>query len=120
MTVADHKGSDQLGPWIQAIYDRYQTRIDIDGIADVSIIAKPFHNFFRSAFRKKLTRSVLLDWEGNVVKQFAYKKGIANLYVIGTDGRILCHLSGPVTPALQQQIFGEIDRAFAANGSPAR
>ncbi len=64
MTVADHKGSDQLAPWIQALYDRYRKRIDIDGVADVSMIPELFHGMFREAFRKKLTYSVMLDWEG--------------------------------------------------------
>ena len=49
MTVADHKGSDQLAPWIQALHDRYRKRIDIDGLADVSMIPKLFHGMFREA-----------------------------------------------------------------------
>ena len=69
MTVADHKGSDQLAPWIQRLHDRYEKRIDIDGVADVSMIPRPFHNMFREAFRKRLTYSVMLDWSGSVVKQ---------------------------------------------------
>jgi hypothetical protein len=113
MTVADHKGSDQLAPWIQRIYDRYEKRIDIDGIADVSMIPKPFHNMFRSAFRKQLTRSVLLDWGGSVVKQFAYEKGVANIYVIDRSGRIMKEFSGPVTDAAERELTREIDRALS-------
>ena len=113
MTVADHKGSDQLAPWIQRIYDRYEKRIDIDGIADVSMIPKPFHNMFREAFRKKLTRSVLLDWGGSVVKQFDYTKGVANIYVIDRGGRIVKHLSGPVSDAGIRELTTRIDSANA-------
>jgi hypothetical protein len=39
-TVADQKGADQLAPWIQRVYDRFQNQIDIDGVADVSMIPK--------------------------------------------------------------------------------
>jgi hypothetical protein len=113
MTVADHKGSDQLAPWIQRIYDRYEKRIDIDGIADVSMIPKPFHNMFREAFRKKLTRSVLLDWGGSVVKQFSYAKGVANIYVIDRTGRIVKHTSGPVSDDAMREVVRDIDRATA-------
>ena len=67
MTVADHKGSEQLAPWIQRIRDRYETRIDIDGVADVSIVPKILHGMIRDTFRKKLTYSVMLDWDGNVL-----------------------------------------------------
>ena len=113
MTVADHKGSDQLAPWIQRIYDRYEKRIDIDGIADVSMIPKPFHNMFRNAFRKQLTRSVMLDWGGSVVKQFDYAKGVANIYVIDRQGRIAKQVSGPASDTAERELTREIDRALA-------
>ena len=112
MTVADHKGSDQLEPWIQRIHDRYKERIDIDGIADVSMIPKPFHSMFREAFRKQLTRSVMLDWGGSVVKQFGYAKGVANIYLIGRTGRIVKQMSGPASEAGADELFGAIDRVI--------
>jgi len=113
MTVADHKGSEQLAPWIQRIYARYEKRIDIDGVADVSMIPGPFQGMFREAFRKKLARSVLLDWGGSVVKQFDYQKSVANIYVIDQGGRIVKRIAGPVSEAGAQEIFGEIDRAIS-------
>ena len=112
MTVADHKGSEQLAPWIQRIYTRYEKRIDIDGVADVSMIPGPFQNMFREAFRKKLARSVLLDWGGAVVKQFDYQKGVANIYVIDQGGRIVKRIAGPVSDAGAQEVFREIDRVM--------
>ncbi len=117
MTVADHKGADQLAPWIQALHYRYAKRIDIDGVADVSMIPKPFHGMFREAFRKKLTYSVMLDWSGAVVKEFAYTKGVANIYVIDRDGRIVEHVTGPMDGAAVKDVFREIDRTVA-NPSP--
>lgn len=117
MTVADHKGSDQLAPWIQRLYDRYEKRIDIDGVADVSMIPKPLHNMFRESFRKQLTRSVLLDWGGSVIKLFDYKKGVANLYVIDRSGQILKQVTGPVSDEVLREIALEIDRAIAGTRS---
>ena len=113
MTVADHKGSEQLAPWIQRVRERYETRIDSDGIADVSIIRKAFHGMFRDAFRKKLTYSVMLDWDGSVVRQFGYKKGIANIDLIGHAGRIVKQMTGPVSEASAQDLFREIDRVIS-------
>lgn len=63
MTVADHKGVDLLAPWIQRVYDRYQNQIDIDGVADVSMIPKLFRAMLREAFKKLLAYSVMLDWD---------------------------------------------------------
>lgn len=113
MTVADHKGSDQLGPWIQRLYDRYGKRIDIDGVADVSMIAKPFQGIFRSAFRQQLTYSVMLDWNGSVVRQFDYTKGVANIYIIDRAGGIVRQLTGPVSDESLREACREIDRAIA-------
>ena len=113
MTVADHKGSEQLASWIQPIRERYEKRIDIDGVADVSVIPKAFQNMFRNAFRKKLTYSVMLDWEGSVVKQFGYKKGVANIYLIDCAGRIVKQMNGAVSDAGAQEFFKEIDRVIA-------
>ena len=113
MTLADQKGSDQLTPWIQSTKDRYGTRVDIDGIADMSTVPGFLQNTIRKAFRKKLTYSVMLDWEGNVVKQFAYKDGVANIYVIDPKGRIVARASGPMTESGLQSLFKDIDRTIA-------
>ena len=113
MTVADHQGSDQLAPWIQRLYDRYEKRIDIDGVADVSMIPKPFHNMFREAFRKQLTRSVMLDWGGAVVKEFGYTKGVANIYLIDRRGRIVKQATGPFGDDAARELFTTIDRAVS-------
>ena len=112
MIVADHKGSAQLTPWIERLYRRYERRIDIDGIADVSMISKPFHSLFRAAFRKQLTYSVMLDWDGSVVKQFGYKRGVANIYVIDARGGIVKQVSGPVSDDALRAVTLEIDRAI--------
>ena len=113
MTVADHKGSEQLASWIQPIRNRYEMRIDIDGVADVSIVPKVFHGMVRDTFRKKLTYSVMLDWDGNVVKQFGYKKGVANIYLIDPAGRIVKQMTGSASDAAVQELFREIDRAIS-------
>ncbi|MGB8166030.1 MAG: hypothetical protein WCF18_00960 [Chthoniobacteraceae bacterium] len=112
MTIADHKGSNQLAPWIARIYERYEKRIDIDGVADVSMIPGPFHGIFREAFRKQLTYPVMLDWGGSVVKQFGHTKGVANIYVIDRQGFIVKHLAGPVGDEAARELFLTIDRVL--------
>ncbi|HSZ79796.1 MAG TPA: hypothetical protein VK775_20480 [Chthoniobacterales bacterium] len=113
MTVADRKGADQLAPWIQPVYDRYQNQIDIDGIADVSMIPKLFQQILREAFKKRVEYSVMLDWDGSVVKQFAYKKNVANIYVIDRGGRIVQRLTGAVRNEALRALFRAIDAAIA-------
>ena len=113
MTVADQKGADQLAPWIQRVYDRFQNQIDIDGVADVSMIPKLFQPILREAFKKRLAYSVMLDWDGSVVKQFAYEKNVANIYVIDRGGRIVKRLTGAVSNEALRALFRAIDAAIA-------
>jgi hypothetical protein len=95
MTVADRAGSEQLEPWIGSLYERYGSRIDIDGVADVSTVPKPLHGVVHALFRKRLTHSVMLDWHGSVVKRLEYEPGAANIYVIDRRGTILKQLQVP-------------------------
>jgi hypothetical protein len=118
MTVADRKGSEQLAPWIQCIRDRYETRIDIDGIADMSNVPTVLQETIRKAFRKRLAYSVMLDWDGTVVKQFGYKEGVANIFLIDHAGRIVRQMSGPHTDSAATELFNDIDRMIRAVPSP--
>jgi hypothetical protein len=112
MAVADRKGATQLAPWIQRVRDRYSDRVDIDGLADVSMIAKPFHAMLRTAFRKRLAYPVMLDWDGAVVKQFGYAKDEANIYVIDPRGCILKQVTGPLSDPGWRDLAEQIDRAL--------
>lgn len=112
MTVADHKGSEQLEAWISRIYERRGKQVDIDGIADVSMIPSMFQGMFRTAFQKQLKRSVMLDWKGGVVKQFGYQKDVANIYVIDRQGRIKAHASGQVSEQALDNLVRAIDHAI--------
>jgi hypothetical protein len=118
MTIADHKGSEQLAPWIQRIRDRYETRIDIDGVADMSSVPGILRGTIRDSFRKKLTYSVMLDWGGDVVKQFGYAKGVANIYVIDREGRIVAQVTGLLNDKALQTLTREIERAIAPATNP--
>jgi hypothetical protein len=107
------KAADQLAPWIQRVYDRFQNQIDIDGVADVSMIPKLFQPLLREAFKKQLAYSVMLDWDGSVVKQFAYKKNVANIYVIDRSVRIVKRFTGAVINEALRALFRAIDAAIA-------
>jgi len=113
MTVADHQGSAQLPAWIERVYRRFGKRVDIDGVADVSMIPGPFQGMLREAFRKQLTYSVMLDWNGSVVDQFAPTKGLANIYVIDRQGRVVKRMTGPVSDAAMRDLSQAITQALA-------
>jgi hypothetical protein len=114
MAVADNKGSAQLEPWISQIYQRFGGSINIDGIADVSPVPGALQGAVRLMFRNKLAYSVMLDWDGSVVRQFHYKPGEANLYLLNRHGWIVDCLTGPVEQSkltrLSQALDNELKR----------
>jgi len=112
MIVADRAGSEQLEPWIKSLYERYGSRIDIDGMADVSMVPQPLHGVVRALFRNRLNHSVMLDWDGSVVKRLEYEPGVANIYVIDRRGAILKRITGRLNATLEQELFRIIDRAI--------
>lgn len=113
MTVADHKGSEQLEPWISHVYERFGNKIDIDGVADLSRVPTPLRGMLRIAFRNQLGHSVMLDWDGSVVRQFDYEKGKANVYVLDARGRILKHFSGQAGPPALLELTQAVKSALA-------
>jgi len=110
MAIADSKGSAQLEPWISKIYQRFGTAVDIDGIADVSRVPAALQSTVRIVFRNQLARSIMLDWDGSVVKQFGYKRGNANLYLLNEQGHVVDQLSGPI----EQSKLDQLSRALQA------
>ena len=116
VAVSDSKGAGQLAPWIQSVHNRYQERIDIDGVADVSTIPKLLRPMLTEFFKRQLAYSVMLDWDGSVVSQFGYKKNVANLYLIDRSGRIVRWLSGEVSDKALSALFGDIDSRIADAG----
>jgi len=77
------------------------------------MIPEFFRAMLRGAFKKQLTYSVMLDWDGSVVKQFAYQKNVANIYLIDRRGNIAARLAGEVNDGALRALFRGIDAAMA-------
>lgn len=120
LTIADQKGAAQLASWVQCLRDRYAEQIEIEGVADVSMIPALFHGMFRRLFKKQVTYPVMLDWSGDVIEQFAPAKGVANIYLINREGRILRKFAGAISEAAIRELHREATRAMAADTKPAK
>jgi hypothetical protein len=112
--VADQKGSSEIAGWIAPLYARYGERIDIAGIAALPGIPPMFHALFRREFKKRLTYPVMLDWTGEVAKAFGYQQKQAQLFVIGTNGRIALSKVGPVNPTGLAEVYRAVDELQSA------
>lgn len=108
--VADQKGSGEIGGWIAPLYQRYEDRIEISGIAALPGIPAMFHGLFRREFKKRLAYPVMLDWSGDVARSFGYQKERAQLFVISREGRVAFSQTGAANERALAEAFAAIDR----------
>ncbi len=113
VVVADHKGSEQLESWIRPIFRRYGGRVAIEGIADVSNVPAGLRGMVQRAFVKKLDYSVMLDWRGDVARQFKPGRNVANVFVLSRHGNIALRTNGGADERKLHQVFGAVDALLA-------
>lgn len=109
LTFGDRKGSEQIEGWVKPLWDRYQTRIDQQGVAVLTSVPFFARGFVRSIFKSKVKYPVLLDWKGDVAKAYSYQNGKANVYVIDRNGQIIMKLTGAANQTELNRLFARID-----------
>ncbi len=113
LTIADHKGSEQIAGWIAPVKQRFGKRVDICGIADVSPVPHFLRGMIRKQFQKAQSYPVMLDWSGDAVKAFTYVPDQVNVLVMDGSGRILTRLAGAANEQVLQKLYGVLDGALA-------
>jgi len=114
LTIADGKGSEQIPGWVKPVKQRFDARIDIRGIADMSCVPRPLRGLVRTQFRAVQSYPVMLDWTGEAVKVFAYKPGKADILVLDRKGKILYRTSGNANEQSIQDLFSTLDQSLSA------
>ncbi len=93
LAIADQKGSEQMEAWIQPLYDRYESQVDIHGVAELSAVPKFARGMARGIISRLVKQPIMLDWTGNVSASFEATADVTNIYVISTEGEILARSS---------------------------
>jgi hypothetical protein len=112
LAFGDREGAEQLESWIRPLYERYQDKIDIYGIAVLSAVPAIARGLVRSIIRSKSSYPVMLDWEGNVSQSFGYEKGKANVYLIDKKGFLIAKKTGLASQKDLESLFKEIDKVL--------
>jgi hypothetical protein len=122
LTIADGRGSEQIAGWVKPVKQRFDGRIDIRGIADMSCVPRPLRGLVRTQFQAVQHYPVMLDWTGDVVNEFAYQPGEADILVLDRDGKIIYRARGKATEKAIQNLCAVIDQALSAEKpeSPAK
>ncbi len=111
LLFADKAGSEQVEGWVLPLYDRYQNRIDIDGVADLSAVPSLMRGVVRFFFKRNAKRPIMLDWDGTVTSNFACTAGRANVFVVDTEGIVSFRYAGGADPKSIEAVCLAVDRA---------
>jgi hypothetical protein len=109
-TIADKKGSEQIAGWVAPVKERFNERVVIGGIADVSAVPRPLRGLVRKRFRQAQSHPVMLDWTGATVKAFGCVSDQVNVFVVDGEGRILKRAVGPASEAKLRDLFSVLDQ----------
>ena len=110
LAFADKDGSEQLEAWIRPLYEKYGEKVDIHGIAELSAVPSIARGIVRVMIKKKSKQSVMLDWKGEVSKQYSYQKDKANIILIDADGNIVAKEVGASDAKKLEDFYKEIDK----------
>lgn len=110
LAFADKDGSEQLEAWIRPLYEKYGEKVDIHGVAELSAVPSIARGIVRVMIKKKSKQSVMLDWKGEVSKQYSYQKDKANIFLIDADGNIVAKEVGASDAKKLEEFYKEIDK----------
>lgn len=113
LTFGDRKGSAQVEGWVRPLYQRYQSRIDIHGVAVLSSVPSFARGIVRRLFLRQVRYPVLLDWQGEVSHAYGYQSDRATVVVIDRGGRVVYRAAGSASPAEMSRICESIDGLLA-------
>ncbi len=108
----DRKGSGQIEAWVRPLFDRYQERINIKGIAALSSVPSLARGMVTRIFKSQVKYPVLLDWTGGVTQSYGYEAGKANVFVVSPSGEILLRINGAATQQGLEQVKTQVSRAL--------
>jgi len=113
-TIADKKGSEQIAGWVAPVKERFEAKVEICGIADVSAVPRPLRGLVRRKFRQAQTHPVMLDWTGDTVKAFGCVSDQVNVLVVDGEGRILMRVVGPASEEKLRALCSLLDQTLGS------
>lgn len=110
LAIADKAGSEQLEEWLRPLIEKYGDKVDFQGVAELSGVPGIAKGIVRNIIKKKTTRAIMLDWKGDVARQYNFEKDTANLLLIDKTGNIVARRTGAVNNLRLMAFSSEIDQ----------
>ncbi len=115
LIVADRKGAEQIDAWVAALKSRYGGRIEMIGVADVSVAPGWLHGMISKSFRKKYAYPILLDWSGKLPAALRCEKDVANVFLLDPAGMVLATERGECGESARHGLTQAVDLAVKAD-----
>lgn len=111
--VCDRKGYDYADNWTSKLVPKYKSQIHFVPIADVSPVPGFMKGYVRGQFKDKFSFSVLLDWQGVLVKAFNMEEGFPTLIVADKNGVVKYRGWGKGSESQIKRLQEKIDELLA-------
>lgn len=114
--LSDRSGYEYSPNWTKALIPRYRNvAVRFIPVADVQTVPGFLKGYIRGKFREEFKYSVLMDWDGVLVKAFGMKEGYTNLIIVNKQG-IVQHVAYGTGTASQIEAFaGRLDLVLASS-----
>lgn len=108
LTFGDQAGSQQIGGWTEPIEERYAKGLVVRGVAQLDAVPKLARLVVKQLFKKDYP-SVMLDWTGEVSKDYKTKPKVANIFVVDMTGTVLMRCEGKASKKELAEVFALLD-----------
>jgi AhpC/TSA family len=115
LAFGDKDGAEQLENWIKPLVEKYDTKLDIQGVAELSSVPSIARGIVRGMIKKKSKYPVMLDWKGAVSKSYKYEKKRANIILIDKNGAIVFKVTDAADSTKLDKLYKEIDKLLKEN-----
>ena len=110
LAFGDRASSKQVEGWTLPLAERYQGRVDINGVAELPGVPSLSRGMVRRIIKSQVIYPVMLDWGGEVSKSYGYRGGRAAIFVINQQGHIVATRTGAASAADLKTLYEQIDR----------
>jgi hypothetical protein len=110
LVFADKRGAAQVEGWVRPLYEKYQDRVLIRGVAKLKGVPYLLRSIVAGLFRKMVRYSILLDWKCEICDSYRYAgQGKAYIVVVDQDGIIRHWHDGKATEREIEKCAAVID-----------
>lgn len=109
----DRTGYEYNKNWTDKIVPLFKDRVKFAPVADVQSVPGFLKGYIRSRFKDEFSYSVLMDWDGILIKAFRMVEDVPNIVVVDKQGVIQFTISGTGTKTQVDLLISNLNKVLA-------